>query len=429
MPAVRELERNQWLSPSEVYEKQQKKLASLLSYAYKNVPYYRSLIHDAEFDGKNSVAATDLTKIPPLTKEIVRHMKDQMISEDLTGNELRENSTSGSTGEALNFYTDRRSKVYRKAAELRSDSFTGWRYGDKVVRLWGASIDASVAQSMRGRLHGWVTGSRFLSSFDLSEKTMDSYVRTIRDYKPALLISYPGPLEQFAIHCRDRGVGFPSIKAIVSSAETLWPHQRETVEAVFGVKIFNRYGAREFGQIGSECEVHNGLHVSADRLLLEIVDDEYRQCPVGKSGKILITDLDNYGMPMIRYEIGDSGVVPTDVTCDCGRGLPLIETVEGRTLDVVRTPNGRRVGGTFWTLLLRSRPGFRQFQVVQKSRDKVEIWFIRNNDFDASVLDYFTDVILEQCGRDFRVEFVETESIDLTGSGKQRIVISLPDGG
>jgi phenylacetate-CoA ligase len=422
--AIRELDRNQWLNKTGLLALQRRKLASLLAFASQNVPYYRRLLDDSGFRVDSALSPRDMLGIPVLTKEIIRRERAALISEDLTGNGLIANSTSGSTGEAIRFYTDLRSDAFRKAAGLRSDYWTGWRLGDRHASLWGASIDERRAQEIRGRVHAAVTGSLFLSSFDLSSDRLDEYIERIRRFRPIMLLGYPGPLEQFAIHCGQRGVQFPSIKGIISSAETLWPHQREIIEEFFGIKIFDRYGCRELGLIASECEVHKGMHVSADRVLVEIVDDDGNPCVAGESGKMLITDLDNYGMPLIRYDIGDCAVVAGDEDCTCGRGLPMLESVAGRTLEIVRTLDGRKIGGTFWTLLLRSRPAFQKFQVIQTSLGGVTVDYVRARDFEAASLEYFASKIREHCGTDFTVEFREREDIAPTASGKQRVIIS-----
>ena len=165
-------------------------------------------------------------------------------------------------------------------------------------------------------------------------------------------------------------------------------------------------------------------HTSADRVLLEPVDEGGRPCRPGEVGRILVTDLDNFGMPLIRYDIGDRAVLSDKQNCVCGRGLPLLEKVEGRTLEIIRTPDGQRIGGTFWTLLLRSRPGLYQFQVVQEKLDRIVINFVRGKDFDNSALTYFAAKIREYCGEDFGVEFAERNAIELTVSGKSRLIVS-----
>lgn len=423
--ALRELEHNQWLSTDELLSLQQSKLTDLLSFAGRNVPYYRKILQDSGISVGKPVRAEDLAVLPILTKSVIHQQGDSLVSESLEGNALYSNSTSGSTGEALRFFTDARSMAYRKAGLIRSDSWTGWRLGDRSVSLWGAAIDQKRAAGLRGKLHGLMTSHRFFSSFDLSPERMDEYIKVIQKFKPVMFLAYPGPMERFAIHCQERGIKFSSLKGIVSSAEMLWPQQREIIEDVFGVRIFNRYATREVAHIASECEVHDGLHISVDRLLVEVVDEQGRLCEPGQVGRILVTDLDNFGMPMIRYEIGDRGVPSEHKSCVCGRGLPLLSKIEGRTLDVIRAPDGRRIGGTFWTLLLRSRRGFRQFQVVQESLDGVVINYVPDVVSDEGAFDYYTAKIREYCGQDFGVEFRKQDSIALTVSGKQRVIVSL----
>lgn len=421
---LREYDANQWLQSEELFELQQQKLASLLTFARKHVPYYRTLLHGVSPRRIADAPHDELGRLPPLTKRIIQRQKSALVSENLTDNALRNNSTSGSTGEALRFYTDSRSQPYRRAAVLRSDSWTGWRLGDRVVRLWGASIDQKRRAALQGKVREWLTGDLFLNSFSQTHALMDDYVTKIRRVRPDLIVGYAGSLEQFAIHCSDRGVSFTSIKGVISSAETLWPHQRKIVEKVFGAKVFNRYGCREIGHISGECEAHDGLHVNADRLVLEVIDEAGRQCARNEPGRILVTDLDNFGMPLIRYEIGDQGSLSPADECVCGRGLPKLTQIEGRSLEIIRTPDGRRIGGTFWTILLKSRPGLRQVQVIQNELNRVLIHFVRDDDFSREVLDYFKSRIQEHCGQSFGVEFVEKESIDVTGSGKRRLIVS-----
>ena len=422
--ACQELQRNQWLSADELNRIQQRKLARLLSFAFQHVPYYRSLRILESGDVGKSVSPAVLRKLPILTKDLIRSNQTSLVSENLDGNALFDNSTSGSTGEPVRFYTDAFSRARRTAAEIRSDSLTGWQLGDPLVRLWGAPMDLRHSRTLRTKIRRIVSKSRTFDSADLSATTMDQYFLSIRKLGPRLLIGYPGPLEQFALHCESRGVALPTLTAIVSSAETLWPHQRLTIERAFRVPVFDRYGSREFGQIASECELHTGLHISSDRICLEILDDNGMPCPVGVPGRIVLTDLDNFGMPLVRYDIGDRGAIDLTQNCDCGRGLPFLERVEGRTMDIVQTPDGNKLGGTFWTLLLRSRPGIRQMQVVQEAIDGVVINYIRDEDLDSDTLMFFERRIKEACGQDFVVEFREQDSIQLTVSGKQRIVVS-----
>jgi phenylacetate-CoA ligase len=422
--AVSNLDQNQWMPIGELHELQRKKLADVLVYAAQNVPYYRELFRKIGLPADRLADSRGLVQIPLLTKAIINENRKALASEDLQKNRLLANSTSGSTGEALYFYTDRHSTVFRKAAEIRGRTWAGWRLGDGLVSLWGSPIDQKIGASLRGTIHGWITKHRLLSSYDLSTRTMTSYVQQIINLRPAVLVSYPGPLERFAEFCLENSVTFPSLRGIITSAETLWPHQRSTIEAAFDVPVLDRYGCREFGIIAQECQCHTGLHVNTDRVYVEVVDDADQPCEPGVSGRLLITDLDNYGWPMIRYDIGDNAAWAEDSMCDCGRSFPRLIKIDGRTLDVVRLPTGDRIGGTFWTLLFRSRGGIKQFQVVQESQEGVRIDFIPDQSFDGSCLSYFEKVIRDRCGPDFVIEFNKVSEIELTKSGKRRLIVS-----
>ena len=418
--AIRKQDRAQWLPPSELRALQRQRLSDLLSFSGRHVPYYRGLIKSLGLPPLQLADPQYFSRFPILTKDLIRSADKRLVSENLSRNGLTPNDTSGSTGEPLRFFTDYQSATTCKAAEIRGKRWTGWR----SVSLWGSPIDEQRHGNLRARIHGWMTGSRLLSSYDLSRDMMDRYIDEIYDFEPVLLVSYAGPLEQLAIHCLERGVCFASLKGIITSAEKLWPHQRATIEEAFGLPIFDRYGSREFGIIAQECDARNGLHIFVDRIYLELVNNDGQPCAPGESGRILLTDLDNYGSPMIRYEIGDRATWSSSSACPCGRGLPLLEQIDGRTLEVVSTPTGNRIGGTFWTLLFRSRPGIRQFQVIQEQLEGVQIYFVPDTVFDPECLDYFRRKIIEKSGDGFSVEFVEVDRIDLTESGKKKLVVS-----
>ena len=423
--AERIVRENESLTPEQLHALQEKKLRQLMEFATRHVPYYRDRFLEIGKSLDELLSPEGFRNWPVLTKEVLRLNKESLVATELRGNRLIPNSTSGSTGEATHFFTDTRSDAFRKAVTTRSTGWAGIENGEKTVWLWGAPIEIAKSKTFRARIRSRIRGGRLLSSFDLSEEKLREYAGFVADFRPALLVSYPGPLEVMAGYCRDHGITFDSLRAIITSAETLWPHQRALIESVFGVKVFNRYGSREFANIAHECPVSQGMHVNTDRVYIEVLDTEGRPCAPGESGELLITDLDNYGGPLIRYQIGDLGTWSPNPMCPCGRPFPLLESVEGRSLDIVVTPSGGRVGGTFWTLLLRSRPGMRRFQVVQESRSGIRIAYVPEDmPPEPDVLNYFEREIRKRCGQDFKVEFVEVARIDLGPSGKQRLVLS-----
>jgi len=416
---------SQWWDAEELAEHQHARLARLLRFAASHVPFYRDAIRSLGASPDELAASGGWRALPVQTKDLIRREGSRLRAEPEGGRRAFANSTSGSTGEPLRFLTDAVSHSLRRADELRGKTWTGYRLGDREIALWQSPLDLGRAKKLRGRLHALVTRYSVLSSFDLTPARMDAYLAQIRRLRPRLLLAYPSALEVFARHCAERGERDVLIgAAIVTSAESLWDYQRALFADTFGVPVFNRYGCREVGPIAHECEAHRHLHVSADRLLLEIVDADGAPCPPGQWGELLITDLENLAMPFIRYQIGDRAAWAPSETCACGRGLPMLLGVEGRSMDVIRSPAGGVVGGTFWTVLLRSRPGLRQFQVVQEADGAITVRYVPDESFTPGVLDYFTTRVRETLGDSMAVRYDRVEKIRLSASGKLRLVES-----
>lgn len=192
---------------------------------------------------------------------------------------------------------------------------------------------------------------------------------------------------------------------------------------MFLCPVYNRYGCREFGDIAHECDQREGLHISTDRVLVEILDENLKAVRNEKSGELVITDLDNYGMPIIRYRIGDMASFK-DEMCSCGRSLPLLKQVEGRTLDIIKAPNGNRLGGTFWTILFKSRPGIKSFQVIQKDLNGITVKYVKDDGDKNIDFPYFQKRIQEMCSEDFNIDFEKVPSIPKTSAGKTRFIVS-----
>jgi len=397
MDVLDELKENQWKNKDALTRLQRIKLKRLLAYTYRHVPYYREKFKKTGIDTKDLHRPECFPQIPLLTKEDINKNRD--------------------------FNYDLRSSVYRRASVIRNQEWLGTGIGDRSARLWGAPMDLKKASKVRGRIHSWINNIMFLSSYDMSNEILETYIKKLNKFKPELLISYPGPLTVFAEYLIESNQKIPSVNAIISSAETLLAWQRDLVEKAFSCLVYNRYGCREFGDVAQECEKREGLHVNVDRVFVEVLDESLQPVEDGRSGELVITDLDNYGMPFIRYRIGDVASFKKE-TCSCGRGLPLLDHVEGRVLDVVRAPNGNRLGGTFWTILFKSRPGIKSFQVVQDRLEGITVKYIKNPEVSSIDFAALNKRIQEKCGEDFKIDFEDVSSIPKTSSGKTRIVVS-----
>jgi phenylacetate-CoA ligase len=237
-----------------------------------------------------------------------------------------------------------------------------------------------------------------------------------------MLVGYPSALSHFAASLVAAGETRIRPRAVLLSGETLYDHQREVMEKAFQTEVYNHYGCREFGAIARECKQRDGLHIAAERVFLEV--NPVADSAAGERvSELLVTDLDSFGMPFIRYAIEDMGSITWD-KCSCGLGLPRLETAIGRTFDVVRAPNGNFLGGTFWTILLRKKQGIERWQVIQEKLDEITIAFIPTKDFSDQTRQYVIGKVREACGDQMRVRFELKPSLESTPTGKHRFVIS-----
>lgn len=323
----------------------------------------------------------------------------------------------------MNFYSDGEN-FYHDAVNIRGDYWAGLKYGGKALHFWGAERDLEKKKSLYKKIkHKYIVKSKMLSTYHMSEKDFHDYVDIYNKYKPNVIVSYPSPLYHIAEYIKKNNIKIWKPKGIITSSETLFPFQRESIEKVFGVKIFNRYGSREFGHIGAECENHKGLHINTDRFILEIVDANENLCKHGELGEIVITDLDNYVFPLIRYKIGDLGIL-TERVCTCGINLPLLEKVEGRVFDLIIGVNGNTVAGTFWTLLRNKINGWKKFQVIQEKINQIDFILEDNDEIENNLAEKLSLIVKEKLGDEMKINLKIVNKIPLTKTGKYRWVIS-----
>jgi phenylacetate-CoA ligase len=219
-----------------------------------------------------------------------------------------------------------------------------------------------------------------------------------------------------------------SPRSIVVGGEKLHGFQRQVIEEVFQSPIFETYGCREFMLIGAECDRHEGLHLTAENLLVEVLDDDGRPTPAGEEGNVVITDLYNYGMPFIRYANGDRAIAGWG-TCSCGRGLPLLKKVTGRSLDILTTPDGHRVPGEFFPHLLKDFPAIERFQVVQEEPELIRLKIVANGNWCAADEADVKREVEKVVGNTVRFLIERVDEIPLTRSGKLQVVVNRCQGG
>jgi phenylacetate-CoA ligase len=425
---LKRLEQSQWWGAEKVAEFQNRRLQALLRRVVSHNPHYRRFWQEHGVDAGQIRTIADLARLPILTKEHIQaHWRD-MISDGYRKGDIVLDRTGGSSGKPLQFAMDRRRYFSRVAAAYRHDRWAGWDFGCRSAYIWGHPQAFLHRPNWRARWRNRLLERRIvLDSSSLTPETMLDFLRALQDYRPHVLIGYANSVYLFARFLLGRGsVDLPPLAGVITSAEILGDERRQVIEQCFGCRVFDRYGSRETGIIGSECDRHEGLHLCSEHLIVE-VERAGAAVEPGESGLLLITDLSNDGMPMIRYRIEDMGVAMTGI-CACGRGLTRLGMAAGRETDFLVTPEGRLVSGAALTIYLIARtPGILQAQIVQDRPGAVVLRVVAGEDYGTASEEYLARQIPEFLGTRMVWQVDLVDRIDPLPSGKHAFCISSVD--
>jgi phenylacetate-CoA ligase len=360
----REFERTQYLSADELHHLQSTRLQRILTHAYERCSFYWRRFEEAGMLPSDIRCVADLRHLPVLEKVDIQEHGEEMIAHGWPADDLIRNQTGGSTGTPITFHLSRDRKCSRAAATLRHNRWAGWEVGDRAAVIWGAPRDRP-GDSWRARLHAILfRDPLWLDTAAVTEASLAHFHAELWRHRPGILQAYAGSAVLFARYLVEKGLRAYRPRSIITSAEVLEPGERRLLEDVFGCPVFNRYGCREVSVIASECPAHNGMHVMAEGLVVEIQTPTGPARP-GEVGSILVTDLLNLAMPLIRYRIGDMGA-RAQQPCPCGRSLPLLEKVAGRVTDFLVGSDGQLVSGVYLaTYVVAHRPSLGQVQIHQ----------------------------------------------------------------
>ena len=421
-PYWKELERTQWLNRAELQALQLGALRRLIEHAARHCPWYRETWQSAGLEPGRLKVLGDFASWPLIQRATITEHRTAMRATAPSLN-LIAKATGGSSGEPLRFDLDHNSNDRRMAAWLRGYNWAGAGPGTKQFYLWGAPVgDVPDWKRLKLKLYDAIYRRRVVSSFGLSDATVPDVLAKLQRYRPDVIVGYTNPLYFFARAIRERGLTPPPIRSVIAGAEKLHDFQRREIEEAFQAPVFETYGSREFMLMAGECDRHAGLHLTFEQLLLEVVDDAGRPVPDGVEGNVVVTDLYNYGMPFIRYVNGDRAIAGFG-TCPCGRGLPTLQQVTGRQLDIVTTPDGRRVPGEFFPHLLKEFKPVRRFQVIQEELDRVRVQLVLS-DRDPATLDAIRKAIGEVLGPQMTLAIEIVDEIPLSRSGKLQVVVN-----
>ncbi|MFX0132849.1 MAG: phenylacetate--CoA ligase family protein [Candidatus Hodarchaeota archaeon] len=414
------LEKTQWFDKNKIYKIQQQKMKVLMKHAYFNVPYYHKIFDDRNLKPDDIKTVEDLIKLPILTKENIRNNFNRIIARNLPRYEMIPSQTGGSSGVPLRFFLTRESKDWSNAAALRAYQWAGYELGDKQAIVWGSPIDLSLAQEYKNRIKNILLRNIILDSSSMSEKSMKKFVEKLNRFKPKIIRGYSSGIYVFAKFLEANNIQIKT-EAVITTAESLNMYQKNKIENIFKCKVYDFYGSREIASIASECSEKHGYHISSENVILEIIKDN-EQVINDETGNIIITNLNNYALPFIRYEIGDLGK-NTDETCSCGRGLPLLRSLEGRNTDIIITRDGNFVTSVVLTLIFGNLP-VKKYQIIQESYDDFIVNIVKENDYSHNDTNNIIKGMSKYIKKDINVKINFVDLIEPAKSGKNKIIIS-----
>jgi len=415
------LEATQWLSSEKIVQLQVERLRQLLIHANTHVPYYQSLFARLNFQPETLNTLSDLQRLPFLDKSIIRANLEALKSDQAYG--LARFNTGGSSGEPLVFFIGKERVSHDVAAKWRATRWWGVDIGDPEIVVWGSPIELGTQDTVRA-VRDRLFRSKLLPAFEMADEKIAHFLETIRAFKPRMLFGYPSALSHIAKHADKTGIKMHDlgIRVAFVTSERLYDEQRQQIGTTFGCRVANGYGGRDAGFIAHECPA-GGMHITAEDVIVEVIDPQGSALPYGEAGEIVVTHLASKDFPFIRYKTGDVGVLD-DKLCDCGRGLPLIKEIQGRSTDFIVAYDGTVMHGLALIYVLRDMPQVKMFKIIQENTALTRIQIVTETGLDQVGIDQITAAFKARLGHNVAIEIEQVAVIPAEKSGKFRYVVS-----
>jgi len=421
---LEELERTQWASRHGIEALQTEKLRALLKLALRHCPWHAERIRDAGLDERavDAMTLADLGRLPTMDKRDARENRDRIAWLGVPGGAYLYN-TGGSSGEPLIFYFGRWRQASDTAGRFRSQRWWGVDVGDPQVWLWGAGVKPSRTDRIK-LFRDRLVNQLFLNAFEMSLPNVDAYIEAIRRFRPKSLYGYASSLSLLAARAREKGVDLrlPGLRAVFTTGEPLYPHQRALLQEVFGVPAASEFGSRDVGFTAHESPAGQMLLMS-ESIILEVLDRDGRPVKPGELGEAVMTGLCSQAQPFIRYRTGDV-VRYTDETCREGRGLHVLGEVSGRTTDFVTRADGTIMHALAVIYVLRATPGVARFKFIQHAVGDVEVLVVPGPEWDEARRSQVVQGLKARLGEEVKVGIRLVDDIAAEASGKHRYVVS-----
>ncbi len=417
----RQMEDTQWWPRQRIEALQLEKLRQLLSHAEHFVPYYRDLFKEIGLTATSIQSLADLQRIPFLTKAIIRGNLEGFKSEK--ARHLARFNTGGSSGEPLIFFIGNERVSHDVAAKWRATRWWDVDIGDREIVVWGSPIELSAQDKVR-RIRDRLMRTHLIPAFEMSESRLDEFVATIRNFRPTMLFGYPSSISLIARHAEKYGQKMSDlgIKVAFVTSERLYDDQRDDIARVFACPVANGYGGRDAGFIAHQCPQGN-MHLTAEDIIVEIVASDDSVVPAGTAGEVVVTHLATREFPFIRYRTGDIAVL-SDKSCACGRGLPILDEIQGRATDFVVADDGTIMHGLAVIYPIRDITGIAAFRVTQHNVLHTVVQIVAGEGCPMDVEAIIAAGVRARLGENVVVDVERVSEILPEKSGKFRYIVS-----
>lgn len=420
----KEFAKTQWLNIVELKKRQFENLKKILVYSYENIPFYKKNFDEAGIKPDDIREEKDVINIPMIQKKDLINNYSELFPAKWKG-KIFTRKTSGSSGSPLKLSKGVKSLSVMDAIMYRNYGWFGIDVGAKQGRYWGSPLGPYA--KTKTHFKDYVLGRIRFSPFDISEKACFEFSQRLNRYKPVYVYGYSQTIYRFAylISKANMDFGNLNLRAVIITGEMIYPQQLEIIEKVFKCPVINEYGCTELGIIAMQCE-HKGMHLMAENLYIEFINND-RQADSGEEGEIVLTELFTDFMPLIRYKIGDVGIKSNE-TCLCGRGLPLLKEIKGRSDDFILCSDGKQVDPIVFEYILQELPPslgkIAQFRILQKTITSLEIEVCYEGIFFSKMSSEIEIKLKSILGQEFTILLIRQKCLEAEASGKLRCFIS-----
>lgn len=419
-----QLEQSQWWPAETLAEHQLRQIEALLAHAARTVPYYRGRLDAIAGLRRGELTMDGWRRLPVLRRPDIQENGAALVSRRVPKDhgKVADIHTSGSTGRPVTVKTTDITRLFYQAINLRYHLWHGRDLSAKTAKI--ARLASSAAS---GEPTAWVAGypSGPMVSFDVTRPVTEQ-LAWLEEVNPDYLLTYPSNLFSLAQRCEETGNGIPGLRQVATMGEVVEPEVRAACERVWEVPLADAYSAQELGMIALQCPEHPHYHVQSENVLVEILGEDGQPCAPGEVGRLVVTDLHNFATPLIRYEIGD--YAEAGGPCPCGRGLPVITRVLGRTRNMLTLPSGEQMWPAFTKALRQALPSLRQAQLVQRTRDEIEVRLVVASPLTPMEEDRARAALGKALSDAFAYRFAYVDEIPRSPGGKFEEVKSELDG-